>query len=130
MLSTSKNVARILGPIVAGVLVASIGGGWAIAIDSASFIFAAACMGRVVLADPPAARSTGLLHGLREGWLYFRANSWIWSVTAAFAVMNAIQVGVWRCSARSWRPPRSGRRGGGWCSVPRAWACCLSAQSC
>ena len=96
MLSTSRNAARIIGPVVAGLLVETVGGGWAVAIDAASFAFAAACMGQVALPALASSRSGGLLHGLREGWSYFIGTSWIWSITAAFAVMNAIQVGVWQ----------------------------------
>lgn len=96
LLSTTHNAVRIMGPTVAGVLVATVGGGWAIALDAASFLIAAACMLRVRVAAHPSARSETFLRDLRDGWSYFRALPWIWSITAAFAVINAIQQGVWQ----------------------------------
>jgi MFS family permease len=37
-----------------------------------------------------------MLNELREGWRYFRSTPWIWSVTLAFAVFNAANMGVWQ----------------------------------
>lgn len=33
---------------------------------------------------------------MSDGWLYFRQRRWIWLITVAFAIMNAIQMGVWQ----------------------------------
>jgi hypothetical protein len=96
VLSTSQNVVRILAPTVAGLLVATVGGGWAIAVDAASFLVAAACLLPVRVAARPASRSTTMLADLRDGWSYFRSLPWIWSVTMAFTVINAVQMGVWQ----------------------------------
>jgi hypothetical protein len=85
-----------MGPTVAGLLVASAGGGWAIAADAASFLIAAACMTRVRVPAHPTAGPASLVRDLREGWGYFRSLPWIWSITAAFAVINAIQQGAWQ----------------------------------
>jgi hypothetical protein len=53
-------------------------------------------MTRVSLTGKAKAPSRNLARELREGWAYFRSKSWIWSVTIAFAVMNAVQMGVWQ----------------------------------
>jgi MFS family permease len=37
-----------------------------------------------------------MLGELREGWQYFRSQPWIWSVTLAFAVFNATNMGFWQ----------------------------------
>lgn len=37
-----------------------------------------------------------LLSALSEGWTYFRTQTWIWSVTLAFAVFNATNMGFWQ----------------------------------
>jgi hypothetical protein len=42
LLASSQNAAKLLGPTAGGLLVVGIGGGWAIALDAASF-FVAAC---------------------------------------------------------------------------------------
>lgn len=36
-----------------------------------------------------------MLGDMREGWHYFRSQPWIWSVTLAFAVFNATNMGFW-----------------------------------
>jgi MFS family permease len=98
LLASARNTTRILGPSAAGLLVASVGGGWAIAADAASFLLAAALFGRITLPDRPP-RTAGdptMLADLREGWRYFRCTPWIWSVTLAFAVFNATNMGIWQ----------------------------------
>lgn len=97
LLATAGNTARILGPTAAGMLTASVGGGWAIAADSASFLLAAACFARIALPALPPRGGNGptMLSELREGWQYFRSQPWIWSVTLAFAVFNATNLGFW-----------------------------------
>ncbi|WP_305783026.1 MFS transporter [Symbioplanes lichenis] len=102
LLAAAGNTARILGPGAAGWLTASAGGGWAIAVDAATFLAAAACFARISLppraaAVPPrAAGEPSMLSALAEGWTYFRTRTWIWSVTLAFAVFNATTTGVWQ----------------------------------
>jgi len=98
LLASAGNVARIVGPALAGLLTASVGGGWAIAVDAASFLLAAACFARISLPDPPPRAKNGptMLGDMREGWTYFRSQSWIWSVTLAFAVFNAAGRGIWQ----------------------------------
>src|SRR5579859_4863978 len=46
LLSGARALSSILGRPLAGVLVAAVGGGWAIALDSASFLIAALCANR------------------------------------------------------------------------------------
>ncbi|MCX5206440.1 MFS transporter [Streptomyces sp. NBC_00237] len=96
LLSISRSATRIMGPPVAGLLVALTGGGPALALDAFSYLVAAFCMTRISLPGTPKSASRNLLRELKEGWGYFRTHSWIWSVTLAFAVLNAVQMGVWQ----------------------------------
>jgi MFS family permease len=98
LLASTRNLARMIGPAAAGLLTVSVGGGWAIAADAASFFLAAVCFGRVSIPSrPPRATGSSTMVGdLREGWTYFSSNSWIWSVTLAFAVLNAAYMGIWQ----------------------------------
>lgn len=95
-LSTSRSTAKIVGPVGAGILAATAGGGWAIALDALSFFLAAACLVHVRTPARPVASRDTLLHQMREGWTYFVRQPWILSITAAFTVMNPVQMGVWR----------------------------------
>jgi MFS family permease len=98
LLASAGNTARILGPTVAGLLTACVGGGWAIAADAASFLLAAACFARMSLPGRPPRAKGGptMLSDIQEGWRYFRSQAWIWSVTLAFAVFNATNMGFWQ----------------------------------
>lgn len=95
LLSSTRSATRIIGPSIAGLLVATVGGGWAIAVDALTFLVAALCMSRLALPGRPAGSSGSLLTGMREGWTYFRSLTWVWSIVVAFTLMNAIQVGIW-----------------------------------
>ena len=96
LLNTSRSVAKVVGPAAAGVLVASVGGGWGIAVDALSFVLAALCMARVRIPSHPPASTESLLHQMQEGWAYFRQKRWIWSITGAWTFMNFLQMGAWR----------------------------------
>ena len=95
LLSSARNGARVLGPTVAGVLVVTAGGGWAIAIDAVSFLIAALCMAKLDLPAKVAAGGGSVWTDLRDGWQVFRSTTWVWSVVGSFSLLNCIQVGVW-----------------------------------
>ena len=98
LLASARNTTLLLGPSAAGLLTVSVGGGWAIAADALSFLLAAVCFAQMSLPDrPPRAKTDPTMLGdLRQGWDYFSSRPWIWSVTLAFAVLNAVNMGVWQ----------------------------------
>ena len=69
--SSMVNAARLLGPAIAGVLIAAVGEGWCFFIDALSY-------GAVILsvllmrldARPPAPKATRVLHEMAEGFRY------------------------------------------------------------
>lgn len=69
--SVMVNVARAVGPAVAGVLIASVGSGWCFLINGASFVFVLSSLRAMdrtrLLPAPPARRRKGQL---REGFSY------------------------------------------------------------
>ncbi len=86
LIGLSRNVAMVLGPAVAGVLVATIGPSWGLALDAATFIVSAACLVAMpAAAHTPAARRS-LAAELRDGWRGFRARSWLWLTVAVFTL--------------------------------------------
>lgn len=89
--SSAVSAGEILGPIAAGVLVATAGAGVAIAVDAATFAASAACL--VALRVPARAeRRPGgsFLAELRQGWTAFRTRRWVWTFTVYFALANAM----------------------------------------
>ncbi len=95
-LNTSRSAAKIVGPAAAGILAATVGGGWGIAVDAVSFFGAALLLGRVRSPAMVATSGESLTSQMRAGWAYFIKQPWIWSITAAFTVMNPVQMGAWR----------------------------------
>ncbi|GAB3600374.1 MFS transporter [Microbacterium tumbae] len=95
MLSFVRSAVTIGGPVIAGVLVASVGPAWAMVVQALGWIIAIPVLALVRLPPPAASGGTTMLHDLRVGWSEFWSRSWLWTVVIAFMVMNAIHVGAW-----------------------------------
>ncbi|MDN5851939.1 MAG: MFS transporter [Actinomycetia bacterium] len=94
LLSFSRQGMFIIGPSIAGVFVVTVGSGWAIAVNSATYLISAFCMSRLHLRAVERADEPSMLADLREGWSVFVSMQWVWVVVAAFAVLNMIHAGV------------------------------------
>ena len=92
--ATAMSGGEIAGPVIAGVLVATVGAGWALAIDAATFAVSALFLAglRVPAAVPRAA--TTFLADLREGWSVFTGMTWVWTFVAGAAFGNMVW-GAW-----------------------------------
>jgi len=94
--ATARNITRIIGPTVGGVLVVTVGGGWAIGIDAVTYLVAAVCMTRLRLpSTAPVGARTSLFRELRDGWTAFRSLNWVVVIVSAFFGANFILAGVW-----------------------------------
>jgi MFS family permease len=92
---TMANLAFLIGPALATVLVLGVGAGEAFALDAATFLVSAVFMLRVhprpvpaVIDDDASAEepdSPSVLRELRDGWREVRSRTWVWVVIAAFA---------------------------------------------
>jgi hypothetical protein len=92
-LGISRNVAGVAGPALAAAIVASVGAGWALAVDAGSFLASAAFLLRM----PTAGRrsrtaATPFLADLRAGWREFRTRSWVWASVCHFGLFHLL---VW-----------------------------------
>jgi MFS family permease len=95
LMSVQRNALTVIGPAVSGILVVTVGPGWALAVDGTTYLAAAALLVRVRIPAPPArADRPGAIADLREGWTYFRRTEWLWVVVLAFGVLNMIQSGA------------------------------------
>jgi predicted MFS family arabinose efflux permease len=76
----SRNIASITGLAASGVLVATVGAGWALAIDAATFAVSATLVATLRL--PPRIRAVAQsgFADLREGWREFWSRQWLWVV--------------------------------------------------
>lgn len=95
LVSVQRNALNVLGPAASGILVVTVGAGWAVAVDGVTYLVAAALLTRVRIPAPPAREDrAGAVAELREGWDYFRSTTWLWVVVLAFGALNMIQSGA------------------------------------
>jgi MFS family permease len=79
----------LVGPAIAGIVVAVAGAGWAVAADAMSYAVSALCL---------AAMGVGWARGhiptepfvrqLREGWRAFRSRRWLWVIVLQFSLFG------------------------------------------
>src|SRR5215211_364359 len=78
LLTLTESGFQVLGPVLAGVIVAVANPGWAIAVD------------RLTLPAAAARAQLGFLTELREGWREFRSRTWLWVDGLYSALANAL----------------------------------------
>lgn len=86
----SSNIAVIIGSAIGGIIVATLGAGWAIAIDGITFL----CAGFIVFSlrkftpvAKPSSEST--FKELKSGWREFKSHKWIVAIVAASTIIFA-----------------------------------------
>ncbi|TDO32696.1 MFS transporter [Paractinoplanes brasiliensis] len=85
------NAAMILGAPAGGILVATVGPGWGLAADAATFALSGVCFAliRVTGVRDHAVKKPSVLAGLRDGWSEFTSRTWLWVVVLGFMFLNA-----------------------------------------
>lgn len=115
LIALSRNGLQILGPSLGGLLAVLTSPGWALAIDSATFVVAMLCLTKVP--TPPghtAARTSGsLLSDLRGGWREFVSRRWVWTLVLTFMFLNAVYGGAWNVLGPLVSSANAGRQGWG-----------------
>jgi len=86
--STASSAGEIGGPILAGVLVAAAGPGWAFAVDAGTFAASAVWLSMLGVPGREPIERTNFLAELRDGWRAFSSRSWVWSFVLYFAIGN------------------------------------------
>ena len=87
--SSMVNVARLVGPSLAGILIAATNEGWCFLVDGISYIavIASLLMMRVASATEPGS-GTSMLAQLREGWDYVAGFAPIRTILLLFALLS------------------------------------------
>src|SRR5439155_3564431 len=85
LMSLSRSSAWVIGPALAGLIVAGAGPGWAFAIDAATFAVSSASLAllrlpRYANEAPP----TSVLEEVRGGWREVRSRAWVRTTIARF----------------------------------------------
>jgi predicted MFS family arabinose efflux permease len=92
--ATAQSAGEIVGPALAGALVAAAGAGWALAVDAATFAVSAAFLAQLSLPPRAERARTSFLEDLRAGWGEFRSRRWVWIFVLSAAIGN-LWWGAW-----------------------------------
>lgn len=96
LLSLTGSGFEVLGPVLAGVFVATIGPGWALAVDSMTFLVSAAFLVRLRLPERAERAAASFLSELRGGLHEFTSRTWLWVDGVYSALGNmAVLAPVW-----------------------------------
>jgi MFS family permease len=84
-----RTAAGLVGPAIAGVVIAVAGTGWAFAIDAGTFVVSTAtALALTSRPFAPAEAHRSMLRDVREGWSFVRAHTWLWATFLAAGLMN------------------------------------------
>jgi predicted MFS family arabinose efflux permease len=89
LLSLAQSGAMGLGAACAGLLVATLGGAWAIAIDAGTFAVSAALVAGLYASEQQRTVPASLFQDLRDGWTEFTSHRWLWAIVLQWTVMLA-----------------------------------------
>ncbi|HUZ15768.1 MAG TPA: MFS transporter [Gaiellaceae bacterium] len=92
---------RLLGPALAGILIISVGPGYALAIDAASFGVSALYLARLHLPAHVSLPPQSFARDLHDGWREFVARTWVWLIVLSASLGN-MMAGVWFVLAAAW----------------------------
>jgi predicted MFS family arabinose efflux permease len=90
----ASNAAMVAGFGVAGLLVVSIGSGWTIAVDAATFAIAAICFAAIRVPVGPSGPRASLLADLRAGAIEVFRHTWLWALIAQALVYHLFYGGA------------------------------------
>jgi MFS family permease len=94
-LSLARNGVAIVGPAVGGALVAFVGVAYGLAADAATFLLATIVILATNVPETVRAKRMSVLGDIRSGWAEFTSRTWLWTMTAAFALFNLFVLPAW-----------------------------------
>ncbi|HUY64817.1 MAG TPA: MFS transporter [Acidimicrobiales bacterium] len=80
----------LVGPAIAGILVAASGPGWAVAVDGATYLVSAACLASLRVGWESRGSTERFVSQLRGGWRAFRERTWLWVVVTQFSTLGLL----------------------------------------
>jgi MFS family permease len=92
LLGGTQSVSNILGPVIAGILIAVFDPGGAILLDAATFVVSIAFLLRIDAGALGAGggEDEGFLEQLRGGWREVRSRTWVWTGLIALGAYHVI----------------------------------------
>lgn len=98
-LGFGSNIAFMLGTVSGGIVVATLGPGYALAVDAVTFFIAGALVYPLRKLPQPGqvtdGESISFVAELKLGWVEFKSRSWLVAIVVAFAFINAAVEALW-----------------------------------
>jgi predicted MFS family arabinose efflux permease len=91
-ISTSSG--GVIGPAIAGVIVAAASPGWAILVDGASYLMSVISLALIRINWSVGEHPEAFVALLREGWREFWSRTWLWVIVIQSAFVNALFASV------------------------------------
>ncbi|MCU1414868.1 MAG: hypothetical protein JWN80_2208 [Microbacteriaceae bacterium] len=88
LLSATNNISSIAGPLIAAVLIALVGNGWAVGIDAASFALSALFLSRVIVPPRVIKERVGIFREIAEGFRTIVESRWLGLEILSFSVFQ------------------------------------------
>jgi MFS family permease len=92
LLSLTGSSFEVLGPVLGGIFVATVGAGWALAVDAATFLISALFLVRLRLPQRAPRAAESFFSELRGGWREFFSRTWLWVDGIYSAVGNMVVI--------------------------------------
>lgn len=86
----STSAGGIVGPAIAGVIVAVSSPGWAILADAATYLVSVISLMLIRVDWSAAEHPEAFMALLREGWREFWARAWLWAIVIQWSFVNAL----------------------------------------
>jgi len=97
----STGLTQFAGPALAGLLIVTVGPGYALAIDAASFGVSASYLARLHLPPHVSLPPQSFARDLIDGWRDFVARTWVWLIVVSASLSNMMS-SVWLVLAAVW----------------------------
>jgi hypothetical protein len=116
----SMSASGIAGPAISAGLVAGVGAGWALGLDSMTFLVSAVCLAKLRLPAHVKLPPQSFVHDLLVGWTEFSSRTWVWVIVVCAAIGNGLSGTFFVLGAAISKADLGG---------PGAWALILAAFS-
>ncbi len=90
----SMSGGNVVGPAVAGVIVAAASPGWAILADGVTYLVSVISLALIRIDWNANERGESFLGLLREGWREYWSRTWLWAIVIQFSLVNAFFASV------------------------------------
>lgn len=93
LLGLTAHVNKVVSISAAGVLVATLGSGWALILDAATFAASAVSLALLPALAVPRIHRPGLIRGMWAGWRYVAVTPWLAALVAYAALLQGLVLG-------------------------------------